>query len=238
MKNKKILSSLATLVVGLGVMLFSNKDSLLAKSYEKTGSKANTTQSSQYSNKNVDYDTDMRRDKYGRHNASVDYYMLALSWSPSFCESKRRQGNLPRGLQYQCANPHKFGWVIHGLWPQSRSARQIDQHPRFCQGDLPPVDERIIEKYMKEAPGKSLLQGEWEKHGACAFKQPQDYFNMQKSLYNDLKLPNKKLNRKALFRWMKEHNPKLKYVYLGASRNELYICYNKKWQPISCPKHH
>ncbi len=240
MNKKKIVSGITSIVIALGVMLFSNKDSLLAKSYNKTNSNMKTTQNSnkEYSNKKADYDTDMSRDKYGQHKASVDYYMLALSWSPGFCEYKKKatHGNLPRGLKYQCSNPHKFGWVIHGLWPQNRSARQIDQHPRFCQGDLSPVDERIIEKYMKESPGKALLQAEWEKHGACAFKKAQDYFNMQKALYNDLKLPKRKLNRKALFRWMKDNNPKLRSVYLGASRNELYICYNKKWQPINCPK--
>ncbi|MBR0574132.1 MULTISPECIES: ribonuclease T2 family protein [Pasteurellaceae] len=235
MNKKKLVTSVVSLVIGAGIMLFSSKETVSAKSQHN-----NQTKTAQYSSQHLDYDTDMHRDKYGQNKVSVDYYMLALSWSPGFCEYKKKstQGNLPRSLQYQCANPHKFGWVIHGLWPQNRSARQIDQHPRFCQGDLPPVDERIIEKYMREAPGKPLLQGEWEKHGACAFKQPQDYFNMQRALYNDLKLPNKKLNRKALFRWMRDNNPKLRNVYLGASRNELYICYNKKWQPINCPKHH
>ncbi|MDP8176104.1 ribonuclease [Pasteurella skyensis] len=234
MNKTKLATTVLSLVIGVGVMLFSSEDKVQAKSHQNN----NYSKSKSYSNKKAYYDTDISRDKYGKNQASVDYYMLALSWSPGFCEYKKRSsnGNLPRGLKYQCANPHKFGWVIHGLWPQNRSARQIDQHPRFCQGDLPPVDEKILEKYMKESPGKALLQGEWEKHGACAFKKPQDYFNMQRALYNSIKLPNKKLNRKALFSWVRKNNPQLSSVYLGASRNELYICYNKKWKPINCPK--
>ena len=35
----------------------------------------------------------------------VDYYMLALSWSPAFCEKQRAQygNNLPDSAQYQCS---------------------------------------------------------------------------------------------------------------------------------------
>lgn len=31
------------------------------------------------------------------------------------------------------------------------------------------VPQEIIEQYLPESPSASLLQGEWEKHGACAF---------------------------------------------------------------------
>ena len=41
-----------------------------------------------------------------------DYYVLSLSWSPSFCETAT--GNARR---QQCgARP--FSFVVHGLWPQ------------------------------------------------------------------------------------------------------------------------
>ena len=39
-----------------------------------------------------------------------------------------------------------------------------------------------------------------------------------------------------LFQWMKQHNPQLKDAYLGASHNELFICYDRQWQVIDCPK--
>ena len=38
------------------------------------------------------------------------------------------------------------------------------------------------------------------------------------------------------FRWMKQHNPQLKNAYLGASRNELFICYDKKMAGNELPK--
>ena len=51
-----------------------------------------------------------------------------------------------------------------------------------------------------------------------------------------LSLPNEQLSRKELFQWMKQHNPQLKGAYLGASHNELFICYNRQWEVIDCPK--
>src|SRR5262249_40589503 len=49
-----------------------------------------------------------------RQNApgQFDYYVLSLSWSPSFCETAT--GNARR---QQCGT-RPFSFVVHGLWPQ------------------------------------------------------------------------------------------------------------------------
>lgn len=185
------------------------------------------------------YDTIMENDNLGQNKrAGVDYYQLALSWSPSFCELQKRknEGNTPQHLHYQCHNENEFGWVIHGLWPQAANATAPTDHPRFCQGDLPPVSAELIKQYMPESPGASLLQGQWEKHGACAFNSAESYFAKQKELFLNLKLPTEAMDRKALFAWLKKHNPQLKNAYLGATKTELYICYDKQWNVMDCPK--
>lgn len=185
------------------------------------------------------YDTVMKHDKYGQNKrAPVDYYTLALSWSPAFCDIQkdRYHGNIPKSLQYQCGGTTQFGWVIHGLWPQNGKARNISDHPRFCQGDLAELPETTIEKYLPEAPGAALLQGEWEKHGACAFSNAEQYFEQQKALFNALKLPKYELSKTELFRWIRQNNPHLNGVYMGATKTELFICYNKQFQPIDCPR--
>ncbi|WP_429946081.1 ribonuclease [Bibersteinia trehalosi] len=185
------------------------------------------------------YDTVMANDNLGQNKkAGVDYYQLALSWSPSFCELQKRknEGDIPKHLRYQCDNAAKFGWVIHGLWPQAASARSPSEHPRFCQGDLPPLSEELIKQHMPESPGANLLQGQWEKHGACAFNSADSYFAKQKELFLQLKLPEQAMSRKELFAWLKQHNPQLKNAYIGASKTELYICYDKQWNVIDCPK--
>ena len=180
-----------------------------------------TQQQSQSAVKNTkdfgNYDVIMRDDAIGQNkNAPVDYYMLALSWSPAFCEKQRAQygNNLPDSAQYQCSTKNQFGWVVHGLWPQNANARSVTDHPRFCKGDLAPLPVETLEPYLSISPGAKLLQGEWEK----------------------LSLPNEQLSRKELFQWMKQNNPQLKGAYLGASHNELFICYDRQWQVIDCPK--
>ncbi|MBF0750868.1 MULTISPECIES: ribonuclease [unclassified Pasteurella] len=187
----------------------------------------------------VDYDVVMRDDPIGQNaTAPVDYYMLVLSWSPAFCASQREKyGNeLPSSVKYQCENNRTFGWVVHGLWPQNAKASSVADHPRFCQGDLPPLSKSLLEPYLSLSPGAKLLQGEWEKHGSCAFSSAEQYFAKEWALFSALRLPKEKLEKRELFRWMKQNNPSLKNAYLGASRNELFICYDKQWQVIDCPK--
>ena len=95
-------------------------DRLMPVSY--THLPTTTQQQSQSAVKNTkdfgNYDVVMRDDAIGQNkNAPVDYYMLALSWSPAFCEKQRAQygNNLPDSAQYQCSTKNQFGWVVHGL---------------------------------------------------------------------------------------------------------------------------
>lgn len=185
------------------------------------------------------YDYVMQKDPIGQNvKAPIDYYTFVLSWSPAFCQKQHeRYGEkLPASLQYQCGLIQKFGWVIHGLWPQNERARRVSDHPRFCKGDLPMVEQHIIEQFLPESPSASLLQGEWEKHGACAFESAQAYFAKQQELFHTLQLPNYFLNRHDLFQWLRNKNPQLQHRYLGANRYELFICYDLNWQVIDCPR--
>ncbi|MCC2111314.1 MAG: hypothetical protein KDJ16_04705, partial [Hyphomicrobiales bacterium] len=44
-----------------------------------------------------------------------DYYVLSLSWSPSYCEA---EGD-PREPQCRKERPsRRYAFVVHGLWPQ------------------------------------------------------------------------------------------------------------------------
>ena len=54
------------------------------------------------------------QDRRQNQPGQFDFYVLSLSWSPSFCESAGERGTPPRE---QCgARPYSF--VVHGLWPQ------------------------------------------------------------------------------------------------------------------------
>ncbi|WP_407637110.1 ribonuclease T2 family protein [Chelonobacter oris] len=187
----------------------------------------------------ADYDVAMSSDSIGQNKtAKANYYALVLSWSPGFCQSLRsgNAGAVPKSAAYQCGGAQKFGWVIHGLWPQSATARRVSDHPRFCLGDLPPLEVGLLEKYLTHSPSLKLLQGEWEKHGACAFSHAKDYFDKQQELFLQLKLPDYELKRADLFSWLRKNNPHLAGKYMAAGRDELQICYSLEWDVINCPK--
>ena len=44
-----------------------------------------------------------------------DFYVLALSWSPSFCQDSEERG---REAREQCGLGRPYSFVVHGLWPQ------------------------------------------------------------------------------------------------------------------------
>jgi ribonuclease T2 len=64
------------------------------------------------------------QDRRQNQPGQFDFYVLSLSWSPSFCEAAGERGTPP---QQQCgARPYSF--VVHGLWPQYEKG-----FPEFCQ---------------------------------------------------------------------------------------------------------
>ncbi|WP_051379006.1 ribonuclease T2 family protein [Derxia gummosa] len=197
--------------------------------------------------KDIAPDTDANRCLRRIVDRRPDYYMLVLSWSPGFCDGIRRRngGSLPAGLDFQCGGRNRFGWIVHGLWGQSlapddctteRGDRQ-PLHPRWCGGDLPPLPPTTFAGFMCTQPGADLLQGEWEKHGACGFADATAYFTKTKALYNALVLPDAPLRPPEIFRWMRETNPALRGVRMGWSggSGELQVCYSTAWKPIDCP---
>src|SRR5262245_12074681 len=64
------------------------------------------------------------QDRRQNQPGQFDFYVLSLSWSPSFCEAAGERGTPP---QQQCgARPYSF--VVHGLWPQYERG-----FPEFCR---------------------------------------------------------------------------------------------------------
>ena len=50
--------------------------------------------------------------------------VLSLSWSPSWCATKAGQRD-----EDQCGSGKKFGFIVHGLWPQYARGEKPDQCP-------------------------------------------------------------------------------------------------------------
>lgn len=117
----------------------------------------------------------------------ADGYLLALSWSPAFCAKADNNGRSESDSDFQCLNNH-FGFVVHGLWPDSSAAPSIDDQPSFCR-PVQPIAVATLKQHLCTVPGVRLMHHEWAKHGSCAFKSPEAYFDTIERLRRQLRTP-------------------------------------------------
>src|SRR6476469_8140674 len=118
-----------------------------------------------------------------RQNApgEFDFYVLALSWSPSFCEAAAERGNSGRS-QVQCERPYSF--VVHGLWPQYDRG-----FPEYCQRPSPRLDRNIMTSMLDLMPAPGLIFNEWDKHGTCSGLGARAYFESVRKARAAVKIP-------------------------------------------------
>lgn len=108
-----------------------------------------------------------------------DFYVLSLSWSPSFCQS----AGADRSPE-QCKQGSGKGFVLHGLWPQDE-----DGYPSSCT-----PAEQSLSKYDLEAgaglyPEQWLVKYQWRRHGTCSGEAPEQYFRMAKTALERIRIP-------------------------------------------------
>lgn len=107
------------------------------------------------------------RNERGGAPGDFDFYVLALSWSPGFCEL---DGGRERNRE-QCADGSGLRFVVHGLWPQNERG-----YPTEC-GPAGRTPSRIALDNAKGLfPSEGLARYEWRKHGTCSGSSPSDYF--------------------------------------------------------------
>jgi ribonuclease T2 len=116
-----------------------------------------------------------------------DYYVLALSWSPSYCAGEAGQND-----SQQCAPGRRFAFVVHGLWPQYAKG-----WPEFCETRENWVPQKLIDGMMDVMPSKKLIIHEWKKHGACSGLSQVEYFNSARQIFGGLRIPARYLSPQA-----------------------------------------
>jgi ribonuclease T2 len=119
-----------------------------------------------------------------RQNApgEFDFYVLALSWSPSFCEAASERGSSGRS-QVQCGG-RPFSFVVHGLWPQYERG-----FPDYCQRPSPRLDRGIMSSMLDLMPAPGLIFAEWDKHGTCSGLSARAYFETIRKARSAVKIP-------------------------------------------------
>lgn len=120
-----------------------------------------------------------------RQNApgAFDFYVLSLSWSPSFCASAAERGNTSRSQQAQCGG-RPFAFVVHGLWPQYEHG-----FPGYCERPAPRLDRRIMSSMLDLMPAPGLIYSEWDKHGTCSGLGARAYFETVRKARAAVKVP-------------------------------------------------
>ena len=172
------------------------------------------------------------RDQAGQ----FDYYVFSLSWSPEYCA-----GTSSGGSSQQCGEGRRFGFVVHGLWPQYNRGS-----PQFCRNSSR-VDNKLIAQLLPIMPSEQLIRHEWKKHGTCSGLTASQYFTKVEDSYALVTIPPRYENPKHA---VSVAPRQLKTDFAAANRNfteqnfaltckgrflsEVRVCLDKDLNPRIC----
>ncbi len=175
-----------------------------------------------------------RAPQAGHAASAFDFYVLSLSWSPSWCAENDRGARTA-----QCRKAH--GFIVHGLWPQAESG-----FPQFCRSSEPArVPERLGRSLFDLMPSMGLIGHQWRKHGTCSGLSQADYFQTLRAARERITLPpalddaEERLTPAAIERLLTEANPGLTPDGLavtcdGGKLDEVRICLTKDLDFRAC----
>ena len=172
---------------------------------------------------------------------AISGYTLALSWTPQYCARAE-------GYDMQC-DPRigRFGFVLHGLWPDGKTRDGRNSWPQFC-APAPPVSREVIAQNLCMMPSIRLMQHQWAKHGTCMAKTPEDYYARARAVYQGIRLPDmgwlaaqRRITAGKVAGVVARVNPgmTLDMIRVQTSRygllTELWICLDSGFRPAPCP---
>lgn len=169
----------------------------------------------------------------------VTGYTLALSWAPEYC---RFRENNRRDARQCSGDSGRFGFVVHGLWPDSGGS-----WPQWCGGqDMRAGDLR---KNLCISPDARLIARQWEKHGSCMVRRPETYLKITRILYSGLRWPDfVRISREddltvgTIRKRFADANPGWFPEAVGVVLDErgwleeLRLCYDKRFMPAACDR--
>lgn len=115
--------------------------------------------------------------RFGSAPGQFDFYVLALSWSPTHCAS-----DAGRRSRFQCRIGANNRFVVHGLWPQFERGS-----PSYCSQANPP--RSAVENEGRVFPEFGLARYQWRKHGSCSGLSPSAYFRAVKQARDKIVVP-------------------------------------------------
>jgi len=125
-------------------------------------------------------------------SGKFDFYLLSLSWSPSYCDSvqERASGHRTEARpDQQCAGGRPYDFVVHGLWPQYERG-----FPSWCQVPAPRIPRTLVDSMLDLMPSPRLVFHEWDRHGTCSGLSAQDFFAAMRQARGAIKIPEAYVN--------------------------------------------
>jgi len=110
---------------------------------------------------------------------AFDFYVLSLSWSPSYCEAEGADAN-----RQQCSAGRPYAFVVHGLWPQFERG-----YPRDCAAGRTRVPSALLQSLLDIMPSPGLIRHEWQEHGTCTGLRQTDYFRVLRAAREKVAIP-------------------------------------------------
>jgi ribonuclease T2 len=173
----------------------------------------------------------------GERAGVFDYYVLSLSWSPTWCAIEGDARQSP-----QCDAGADFGWVLHGLWPQYNRG-----WPSYC----PTVERnpsRAMTNDMADVMGTAgLAWHQWNKHGVCSGLSASQYYSLSREAFDSVVRPPvfRQLERpvrlpaKVVEEAFIKANPQLEADMITITCKdgriqEARICLSKSLEPVPC----
>ncbi|MBW9087834.1 ribonuclease [Rhizobium wenxiniae] len=121
-----------------------------------------------------------RQDRQQDRAGNFDFYVLSLSWSPTFCATNKGGRN-----DQQCGLDKQYRFIVHGLWPQHEKG-----YPDFCRTSEPErVPRGLGETMFDIMPSMGLVGHQWRKHGSCSGLGQKAYFEKVRAAFERVEIP-------------------------------------------------
>ena len=167
---------------------------------------------------------------------AFSYYLLSLSWSPAFC--------LQSPASPECNGPRRYGFIVHGLWPQNERG-----WPENCAANTR-LPDAVAEQISDLMPARKLVYHEWSAHGTCSGLDPAVFFALVRRAYGSVAIPAPLMSPNAaieqppaaIVEEFLRANPRLPPESVvatcsgqGAPRlREVHVCFDRALQPRAC----
>ena len=166
-----------------------------------------------------------------------DYYVMALSWSPTWCvlEGDARQSP-------QCEDNADHGWILHGLWPQFHRG-----WPSYCPTTARQPSRQMTAEMADIMGTSGLAWHQWKKHGTCSGLSARAYYALSRQAYGTVTRPAvfRKLEKtvklparvveEAFLKANPDLEPDMVTVTCKSNRiQEVRVCLSKDLDPVPC----